>query len=326
MLYRSKIYILSSLITTFSLPSISYAWWGDDSAWRIWQNDNGRYQANIRVNPHGREYDHAPTYFPFAYRPYENPCYDNSYDNANRYRDDEFSSRYREENKSYSTTPAEFERFDQNHYWAMPENEMQDVDYKESVWVYPSSAKKTTVEKTIESRSVWEYPRASSRPQQAEKTQRLPSSWDYPTKPAVEKQSATHIPTDDAPPVRYQYPKPQNDLPTTSYTPPTAMPTVEGRSWQYPDETIAPIEPQSFDLPENNSFNTQNTPPPTYNMNRPDKSQMPRWQSVDDQGLPPLKQHIENTTIGNQHSREVVPQYPSELIPRTTDYLLPPLK
>ncbi len=348
-MHNSKIYILSSLVTIFTLPSISYAWWGDNSTWSIWQNDDGRYQANIRVSPHGREYDHAaqPAYFPFAYRytPYENPCYGNGYDNVNRYRNDEFSNRYREESESYSTPPAEFKRFDQNNYWAtpydmpfpptsfsdqpddLPENKIQAVDYKESVWNYPaSSAKKGTVEKTVEpyTRSVWEYPHAASRPQHAVETQRVPSSWDYPSKQVVEKQNTIHMPADDAPPVHYQYPKPQNDLPTTSYTPPTAIPTMEGYSWQYPDETIAPVEPQSFDLPENNSFNTQNTPPPSYNA--PDKSQMPRWQYVDDRGLPPLKQHTENMPVDNQQSREVVPQYPSESIPRTADYLLPPLK
>lgn len=321
-----------------TLPSMSYAWWGENDTWNIWQNDNGQHQISINSSSYGRGYERPTPYSPFvySYTPYSNPCYDNSYEN--RYHETP------EESDSYAMPPPkpdEFRQFDQSHYWATPydmpfppasfsrqpteqrvsemtqeddtRRQNQSVDYRESVWAYPTAA--SSEEKKVakpRERSVWEYPQPSHRQQMPERPASSNSHWSYPSndKPIekYEEKRATlpinHLPKE----YNRQYPTAPKEVSVPTYT----TPTTEDNTWHYPDNTLVPVEPQSFDFQENNSFK--------HNVNT--KQEAPSWQYVDDQGLPPLKQPSNNFTNNQAYK---TPQYP-DTVPKTADFLLPPLK
>lgn len=347
MLYYQRIYPLFICSVLLTLSTTSYAWWGEDSTWNIWSRDHKPYQANFHIGPsgYGREYESPITppymqyYPPFVTR-YDNPCYDYSDERINRYQESRFANRERDDQpyRMPPPRPTEFEPFEQSHAWATPtrnksswqqsEPEPSAREYQESVWAYPkpSVAKRPDLTQSMDksyTRSVWEYPSvATPEPQKTSRqtSHRSPSSWDYPQNRRSEIRET--VPTATQQPIEEQHwqhpPQSQNSIaqPMPDYMlPPMPTSTMEENLWRYPEETIVPNPSES--LPKDLSL----PPMPKYQINNQVVPQTPRWQYVDDQGLPPLKKQSNNQLMNDQSTTS-----PHNAMPRTADFLLPPLK
>lgn len=339
MLYYQRICLFFICFVLLALPTMGYTWWGEDSTWNIWPRNHKPYQANLHIGPsgYGREYESPVTppymqyYPPFVTR-YDNPCYDYSDERVNRYQESHFTNRERDDEpyRMPPPRPTEFEPFEQDHSWATPtrnrsswqqsEPEPTAREYQESVWAYPkpSVAKRPDLDQSVDyTRSVWEYPSGTT-PKPQKTSPPSPSNWDYPQDRPNEVRET--VPTATQQPIEeqdWQYP-PQSQNSTAQPMPDYMLPpmptsTMEENLWRYPEETIVPNPSES--LPKDNK------PMPKYQINNQVVPQTQHWQYVDDQGLPPLKKQSNNQFMNGQPTTS-----PQNTIPRTADFLLPPLK